>query len=156
MKIRVDVSRQKEDISNIADKLLYDIHVALAGVAYAIENDAKRACPVDTGRLRASIASVPDGIGKWLVGTNVEYAPYVELGTGIFGPRKTRVQKMPPPRILERWAWRKFRQGGLGFAIAMAIYKRGGNPPQPFLRPAFNAHKDDVVRAVRGALRKWL
>jgi HK97 gp10 family phage protein len=45
-----------------------------------IEADAKAACPVDTGRLRASIEHEVDG-DTLRVGTNVEYAVYVEEGT---------------------------------------------------------------------------
>lgn len=73
----------------------------------SIERSAKTMCPVDTGRLRASIttnwswsgitrtgvkkpAQSDDGIGKpeaneneliGVTGTNVRYGPYVELGT---------------------------------------------------------------------------
>lgn len=45
------------------------------------EGYAKDDCPVDTGRLRNSIAHAVDG-GENIVyiGTNVEYAPYVEYG----------------------------------------------------------------------------
>ena len=72
-----------------------------------IQRDAKKDCPVDTGRLRASISSnwsgsglsrgevdspakSDDGVGQpggtravfiGATGTNVEYAPYLELGT---------------------------------------------------------------------------
>lgn len=45
---------------------------------------AKRLAPVDTGRLRSSIAEElrHDGSGLVeIVGTDVEYAPFVELGT---------------------------------------------------------------------------
>lgn len=55
---------------------------ALEEIGLAAEGYAKRACPVDTGNLRNSIthavASSEDAV---YVGTNVEYAPYVELGT---------------------------------------------------------------------------
>lgn len=37
-------------------------------------------CPVDTGRLKGSIASTVDG-DMAVCGTNVEYAMYVEMGT---------------------------------------------------------------------------
>lgn len=37
-------------------------------------------CPVDTGRLQASISYDTDDDTMYL-GTNVEYAPYVEMGT---------------------------------------------------------------------------
>lgn len=46
-----------------------------------VEGVAKRICPVDTGRLRASISSRVEPGPVGVVGTNVEYAPYVELGT---------------------------------------------------------------------------
>lgn len=47
-----------------------------------IQRGAKERCPVDTGRLRASIATetTDDGLSG-VVGTNVEYGPFVEFGT---------------------------------------------------------------------------
>lgn len=43
---------------------------------------ARQQCPVDTGRLRASIAhQVLPGEQTVHIGTDVPYAPYVELGT---------------------------------------------------------------------------
>lgn len=46
------------------------------------EGYAKRLCPVDTGRLRNSITHVTSyGAKAVYVGTNVEYARYVEMGT---------------------------------------------------------------------------
>ena len=44
------------------------------------EGYAKMNCPVDTGRLRNSISHGSEGDDTMVVGTNVEYAPYVELG----------------------------------------------------------------------------
>lgn len=45
------------------------------------EGYAKKDCPVDTGRLRNSIAhKVVEDESAVYIGTNVEYAPYVELG----------------------------------------------------------------------------
>lgn len=49
-----------------------------------VERTAKQLCPVDTGRLRASITHALDRDGQGLVGvvgTDVEYAPFVFLGT---------------------------------------------------------------------------
>ena len=45
-----------------------------------VERDAKKLCPVDTGRLRASITHEIDGLTGY-VGSNVEYSRAVELGT---------------------------------------------------------------------------
>lgn len=49
-----------------------------------IQNEARKLAPVDTGRLRSSIMAVPgtDGRGPYVnVGSNLDYAPYVEYGT---------------------------------------------------------------------------
>lgn len=51
-----------------------------------VESAAKGFAPVDTGRLRASITHDADETGA-VIGTNVEYAPYVELGT-VYRPAK--------------------------------------------------------------------
>lgn len=53
---------------------------ALEQTGMLAEGYAKKACPVDTGRLRNSITHVVQGDSVY-VGTNVEYAPHVELGT---------------------------------------------------------------------------
>lgn len=45
------------------------------------ERYAKELCPVDTGNLRNSITHQPVDAETMAVGTNVHYAPYVELGT---------------------------------------------------------------------------
>lgn len=56
----------------------------LTGLALQVERAAKRYCAVDTGRLRSSISHGirrdPGGLLA-VVGTNVDYAPYVEFGT---------------------------------------------------------------------------
>ena len=55
----------------------------LTKAAFLVENEAKKKCPVDTGELRNSITSEIEG-NQAVVGSNLEYAPYVEFGTGIF------------------------------------------------------------------------
>lgn len=50
--------------------------------ALNVQNGARRRVPVDTGRLRNSIAHEIDAGGlNATIGTNTEYAPYVEFGT---------------------------------------------------------------------------
>lgn len=45
------------------------------------ESYAKELCPVDTGRLRNSISHAQMDEKAEVIGSNVEYAPFVELGT---------------------------------------------------------------------------
>ena len=52
----------------------------LEAIGLAAEGHAKKITPVDTGRLRNSISHATDDEAAY-IGTNVEYAPYVELGS---------------------------------------------------------------------------
>lgn len=51
----------------------------LEAIGLTAEGHAKKETPVDTGRLRNSIGHATDDEAAY-IGTNVEYAPYVELG----------------------------------------------------------------------------
>lgn len=55
---------------------------ALTRIGMQAETFAKKKCPVDTGNLRNSISNKvkTEGENAVYIGTNVEYAPYVELG----------------------------------------------------------------------------
>lgn len=52
----------------------------LEAIGLSAEGHAKEITPVDTGRLRNSISHATDDEAAY-IGTNVEYAPYVELGS---------------------------------------------------------------------------
>lgn len=53
---------------------------ALWAIGARAETHAKAVTPVDTGRLRNSIAHAETDDATY-IGTNVEYAPYIEFGT---------------------------------------------------------------------------
>ena len=65
------------------DEVLSALKVAkkrgLEAIGLVAEGHAKKETPVDTGRLRNSISHATDDEAAY-IGTNVEYAPYVELG----------------------------------------------------------------------------
>lgn len=76
------VEVREDNREAIADAIDRALVAALEEVGLVAEGYAKRACPVDTGRLRNSITHIVDeGTRHVIIGTNVEYAPYVELGT---------------------------------------------------------------------------
>ena len=52
----------------------------LEAIGLTAEGYAKKDTPVDTGRLRNSISHATDDEAAY-IGTNVEYGPYVELGS---------------------------------------------------------------------------
>ena len=72
--------RIKSRLPEVQDAVEDAITKALEEIGLTAEGYAKKKCPVDTGRLRNSIshASTEDTA---YVGTNVEYAVYVEMGT---------------------------------------------------------------------------
>lgn len=58
------------------------IEQALIAIGLTAESYAKADCPVDTGRLRNSITNaVRSDEESVYIGSNVEYAAFVELGT---------------------------------------------------------------------------
>lgn len=125
------------NLQNVIDKLLPE---ALAkGLEYAgqlIENEAKRRAPVDDGILRASITHVVDSDNSSVsIGSNIEYAPYVEYGTGIYNPegRKT--------------AWIYTTAEGKTFISH-------GQKAQPFLQPAVDENLDNIINKFENLLDK--
>lgn len=76
------VSVRQDNTGQVVDGIDSAIGVALEKIGLLAENYAARKCPVDTGNLRGSITyEVDAGDSAVYIGTNVEYAPYVELGT---------------------------------------------------------------------------
>lgn len=77
-------------LGDIMNALPEQIEQALTAIGMTAETHAKeeitRQRAVDTGRLRNSITHDVDGQTA-IIGTNVEYAAYVELGTSKMGAR---------------------------------------------------------------------
>jgi len=69
---------------------------AVRDLVLLVEAEAKKLCPVDTGKLRASITPVIESWAAGYIGTNTEYAPYVEFGT-----RKMAAQPFLEPAFIE-------------------------------------------------------
>lgn len=97
---------------------------ALEKCGLTAEAYAKKLCPVDTGALRNSISHLVDeSEPAAYVGTNSEYGPYVELGTGIYaeggGGR-------PTP-----WVYQDAKGNW---------HMTHGQRAQPFLKPAVSDH----------------
>lgn len=69
----------QDNTQDVLDAMQTALHRGLEAVGLTAESYAKQLCPVDTGRLRNSITHLTDDDNKCeYIGTNVEYAPYVE------------------------------------------------------------------------------
>lgn len=77
-----DVTVKQDNTGQVVDGIDSAIGAALEKIGLLAENYAGKKCPVDTGNLRGSITYEVDAADNAVyIGTNVEYAPYVELGT---------------------------------------------------------------------------
>jgi len=85
----------KSNIDLLNAEVAKKIPIALEKCGLVAEGYAKRLSPVDTGRLRNSITHTTDDDTVY-IGTNVEYAPYVEYGT-----RYTRAQPFIEPAVVD-------------------------------------------------------
>ena len=107
-----------------------------------VTRDARINAPVDSGRLRASITPEVRSQGETVegvVGSNVTYAPYVELGTR---------PHWPPLAALEVWARRHHTSA---FLVARAISQRG-TPAIHYLQKAFESNKDKIEKRIGQAV----
>lgn len=78
----MSVTVKQDNTEQVTHSIESAINTALEKIGLLAEGYAQMKCPVDTGNLRASITHEVDTGGKAVyIGTNVEYAPYVELGT---------------------------------------------------------------------------
>lgn len=76
---RVDLD-MTDFTQEISEGIKLTLHRALVRIGLECESYAKDLCPVKTGRLKNSITNYVEGDAAY-VGTNVEYAPFVEEGT---------------------------------------------------------------------------
>lgn len=160
MEVRGEIEARDKLLQTARDLNGAPFMASMTEAALIVERSAKQNAPVDTGRLRGSIAhevrtssALGGGVNvQGVVGSNVKYAPYMELGTGTFVGRP---RYFPPPSALEVWAK---RHGTTAHAVAFAIWKRGGLKPRRYLQRAFEDNKARIVailgRGVSGIVRK--
>lgn len=92
----IDFHSNVNEIINLKDGA---VERALEAIGIQAEGYAKMKCPVDTGRLRNSITHAQEGDDTEILGTNVEYAPYVEFGHRSPGGRHVPGQPYFEPAV---------------------------------------------------------
>ena len=157
MEIKITNDNRKQIIEQVNQK----IENALIICGQSAERYAKGLCTYRTGLLRNSItyavsgdspaissykADKSDARGSYsgsvgdkkekavYVGSNVEYAPFIELGTG----RRTKGGRQ------SKWSY-KSDDG---------VKSTTGGMAQPFLRPAISDHSGEYQRIIEGELSK--
>ena len=115
----------------------------IAKACRVVERAAVENCPVDTGNLQQSITSETPGPNDdpvGIVGTNTDYAPYVEMGTGLFAVNGDGRTDVPWKYQDDKGNW----------------HTTSGQKPQPFLGPALRDNVDKVVGKIADGIREDL
>lgn len=113
-----------------------NVQAALQKCCALVEREAKQNAPKDTGALRRSISSRVEG-ETGIVFTPLEYAPYVEFGTGLFAENGGR-SDVPWSYQDDKGEW----------------HSTSGQHPQPFLRPALISNIPKIKTILKGGLTK--
>ena len=90
------IERLQKAIKRAPALIIEELGTAVRDLVLLVEAEAKKLCPVDTGKLRASITPVIESWAAGYVGTNTHYAPHVEYGT-----RKMDAQPFLEPAFIE-------------------------------------------------------
>lgn len=120
-------------LSKIADP--EELKKALQKAVLLVERSATEKAPKGNGDLRRSIKSKVEDIGgapAGIVYTALEYAPYVEFGTGLFAEEQGRTD-VPWHYQDEKGEW----------------HSTNGMKPQPFMRPAFIENKQKIMKIIK-------
>lgn len=128
-----DVLNAIEELADVAD-----IEKAITKSCLLVETSAtQKAKKGRTGELAQSIQSEVKGL-RGEVFTPLEYAPYVEFGTGLFAENGGR-SAVP-------WVYCDDKGD---------FYTTYGQHPQPFMRPALDENRAEIIRIIKeGATKK--
>ena len=127
-----------EELSKYFDSKLSpeNTRKALLKAGALVERSAKQKCPKDNGQLAQNIQYAVDGSATTCTVFNpLEYAPYVEYGTGLCAEEGGR-EDVPWHYQDEEGNW----------------HTTSGQDPQPFLRPALTENENKITELLEGAL----
>ena len=137
--IRIEgIDEVLESFDSLADA--EGLERALGLACALVERSAKQKAPKGTGELRRSITSKIVRDGNELVGivyTPLEYAPYIEFGTGLFAEEGGR-KDVPWHYQDDEGNW----------------HSTSGQHPRPYLRPALDENREQIKRLLEEAITK--
>lgn len=127
-----------DDVMKMLDSVTSTVNIqeALQKCCALVEREAKQNAPKDNGELRRSISSRVEG-QEGIVFTPLEYAPYVEFGTGLFAEEGGRTDT-PWHYQDDEGNW----------------HSTSGQKPHPFLRPALENNRAKIKKILKGGLTK--
>lgn len=134
MIVKIDANSLLKRIDGMCSET--NISAAIGKACALVEGEAKKKAPKDTGALRRSISSTVKGL-EGIVFTPLEYAPYVEYGTGLFAEKGGR-KNVPWYYKDEEGKW----------------HITSGQHPHPYMRPALNENREEILRLIKEGIVK--
>lgn len=104
---------------------------SLETAALLVERSAREKAQKDTGALRRSIRSKVEGL-EGIIYTPLEYAPYIEYGTGLFAEGNGR-KDVPWNYQDDKGNW----------------HSTSGLKPQPFMRPSLDENRQKILEILK-------
>ena len=157
--IRIEgVEELLERFEGLADT--QELRMSVGKACALVERSAKQKAPKPKGEgenLRASITSKIEEQNGDIVGivfTPLYYAPYVEFGTGLFAENGNGRQEVP-------WVYVEGSGESSGgkktihteeSARQAVAFLASGQKPQPYMRPALNENREQIVRILQEGL----
>ena len=108
-----------------------ELKKSLETAALLVERSARQKAPKDTGALRRSITSKVEGL-EGIVYTPLEYAPYIEYGTGLFAEGNGR-KDVPWNYQDDKGNW----------------HSTSGLKPHPFMRPSLDENREKILKILK-------
>lgn len=157
-----------KDLENLGDEGEDVIHKITRTTANNIAADAKLNTQrsFDTGRLSGSILPIEIDRLNYKIGTNLEYAGYIEFGTGV----KVRIpnELASVANSFKKKGGGNFKEGleaikgwckrkGIPVEAAYPIFVsllNNGMTPKPFLYPAYVDGRDNYLNDLKDALEQ--
>lgn len=121
------------EVNEIADTQILERNLGKA--CALVEGSAKRKAPKGIGALRNSITSKVENM-EGIVFTPLEYAPYVEFGTGLYAEGGNGRKDVPWVYQDDEGKW----------------HSTSGMKPQPFMRPALLENREKIIRILQEGL----
>lgn len=130
--------RGLEEVLDSLEKLTdtTNVEAALSTACLLVEKSAKQNAPKGTGELARSITSKVENL-EGVVYTPLEYAPYVEYGTGLFAENGGRAD-VPWSYQDDKGEW----------------HSTSGMAPRPYMRPALNENRERILKLIKEGLVK--
>lgn len=125
-------------IADIADA--QELKQAMGKACALVVGEAVKKIKKGEGTLQRSLQYEVEGSGKDITGvvfTPLEYAPYVEYGTGLYAEDGNGRKDVPWCYQDDKGEWHSTR----------------GQHPHPFLRPALHENRDNILRILKGGLK---